>query len=108
MGYYTDYKLKVDTNDDTVLGQIAENLDEITSYDWEDLGGGEFILDGAKWYNSDKDMLEVSKLHPTVLFTLYGEGEENGDLWITYYKNGKKQHCEAIITYDEFDEEKLK
>jgi hypothetical protein len=34
-------------------------------------------------------------------------GEEGGDMWKRYYKNGKVQVANAKITYDEYDETKL-
>ena len=54
-----------------------------------------------------KDMARMSNKFPTVLFTLRGEGEKAGDLWIKYYRGGKVQGCKGIITYDDFDPSKL-
>lgn len=65
------------------------------------------MSDADKWYDHDKEMTELSLKFPETLFYLYGEGEECGDSWYTYYKNGKMQHCPAIITYDKYDESKL-
>ena len=56
----------------------------------------------------NKEMIELSLQFPNALFQLYGDGEENGDTWYTYYKNGKKQYCPAKITYDKYDENELK
>ena len=61
----------------------------------------------TKWYDFEKDMREVSKQHPNVLFELSGEGEETDDLWKAYFKDGKMQMCEARIEYDNFDEAQL-
>jgi hypothetical protein len=61
-----------------------------------------------KWYEHDKEMLAASRKFPSVLFTLSGEGEESGDFWRRYYKNGKCQEARAQIVYAEFDEGKLK
>lgn len=108
MGYYNDFKLKVNTDDDVILEQVADDLDEISTYDWEECDVGEFSLDGAKWYHHEEDMKKVSALYPDLLFTVSAVGEENGDLWKAHFKNGKMQHCPAIITYEEYDESKLK
>lgn len=61
-----------------------------------------------RWYDCDDDMKQLSSQFPEVLIKMEVEGEENGDLWINYFLNGKMQHCPAIITYDEFDTTKLK
>ena len=64
--------------------------------------------DSCKWYEHNTDMMEISKKYPNVVFVLHGEGEEAGDLWNAYYKNGKMQKCKGKITYDDFDEKELK
>jgi hypothetical protein len=53
-------------------------------------------------------MRAFSKIYPNTLFKLKGEGEEAGDVWIKYFKNGKMQSCPAKITFEEYDENKLK
>jgi hypothetical protein len=52
-------------------------------------------------------MRKVSKHYPDLVFKLSGEGEESGDVWVEYYKNGKMQRCSTKITFDEYDESKL-
>ena len=63
--------------------------------------------DECKWYNHDTEMLDLSKKFPNVIFKLHGEGEETGDIWDTYYKNGKMQHCQAEMVIAPYDESKL-
>ena len=63
--------------------------------------------DSCKWYNFEEDCKQTSKLHPNILMTLRGEGEEPGDQWIRYFLNGKMQVCQAQISYEEYDESKL-
>ena len=63
--------------------------------------------ESCKWYEHDSNMRTVSKRYPETLFVLKGEGEESGDIWIKYYMNGKVQHCEARIVFEDFDENKL-
>jgi hypothetical protein len=42
------------------------------------------------------------------VFELIGEGEEAGEMWKKYFKNGKLQTCKATITFDRYDESKLR
>lgn len=57
--------------------------------------------ESCKWYEHDTDMIEMSKDFPNVLFKLHGEGEEVGDIWDSYYLNGKSQDHKAKIMIDE-------
>ena len=60
------------------------------------------------WRTDEPEMLQFSKRFPDVLFIMNCESSEDGfGIWRDYYKNCKKQHCEANITFDEFDESKL-
>lgn len=102
MGYYTNFELSF-TNLDCSEAELIADLDEVTGYTWSD----SFYLGSAKWYGSNDNMREISKKHPDTLFMLSAEGEEQGDLWKAYFKNGKMQMCAAIITFAPFDETKL-
>lgn len=99
MGYYTRFELEVKEKIDYDVDYKKE-ISEITDY-------GSCFDDEIKWYNYEKDMKKYSKQYPDTLFVLIGEGEEYGDIWKTYFKNGKMQKCNAQITYDEYDESKL-
>lgn len=63
--------------------------------------------DMVKWYDCIEDMKKVSTLFPNVTIEIHGEGEENGDLWNAYFKNGKAVVYRAEIIYPEFNEEDL-
>ena len=107
MGYYTRFKLE--TNDPEVMEELLKK--EIRSYGETfdylfDIDGDSY--DSYKWYDHELDMKEVSKGFPGVLFTLKGEGEEAGDLWVKYFKDGKMQSCPAKIVFDSYDESKLR
>ena len=96
MPYYTTYKLTV--------------KDGGTDYEQlviKELGHNPFVSP-CKWYNFAGEMKKLSKKHPKVLFEITGEGEEALDLWRAYFKGGKMQICEAIVTYDSFDEAQMK
>jgi len=69
-----------------------------------------FAISGEKciWETHEKDLRKFSKKHEDFVFSLYGQGEDVPDIWIKYFKNGKMQYCPANITFDNFDEEKLK
>jgi hypothetical protein len=96
MGYYTNYTLTTDSYVD-----LKYLLDAETGYDWEYFRSeNKYFLDGVKWYSNHEDMIKISKKCPSCLFTLHGEGEESGDLWYTYYKNGEFQEAKAVITYE--------
>lgn len=60
------------------------------------------------WSKQDEHMCKFSLQYPDIMFSISGEGQQTNDTWITYYKNGKMQHCPAIVTYDDYDESKLK
>ena len=64
--------------------------------------------DATKWYDHDEDCAEMSKKFPGVVFKLHGEGEQSGDIWDAYYKDGLCQICRAKLIFPEFDQTKLK
>lgn len=121
MGYYTRFTLttnnnKYKTSDIAYYMKKASHESEKYypfEYELDDYLFNESISDlemksdQCKWYEHHEEMVELSKHFPETVFCLYGDGEENGDTWYTYYKNGKSQHCPAKITYDEYDESKL-
>ena len=102
MGYYTQHEL-------VITG--TKNLEEVEKIENEifEMSGVSYLFnDECKWYEHDEDMKKISLKYPDYIFELYGDGEEYGDLWKTYYKNGKMQGCLAKIRYDDFDVTKLK
>jgi hypothetical protein len=108
MGYYTYHTLDIKnySAEEFDKNQIIEALLENEEMEYalgHDLSGGE----SCKWYDHDKDMCEFSALYPGVLFIMYGEGEESGDIWVCYFLNGKYQYEKAQITYNEFNPNKL-
>lgn len=105
MGCYTCHKIIVDGKaDEAIIEELRHSCEQ-----------AEFALkpDGtcaqeSKWYDADEHLKAFSLKHPEKVFCLHGEGEEPADIWNTYYKNGKMQHCPAIITFESYDENKLK
>ena len=104
MGYYTRHELEVqddrsyERNGDLV--DHEERITEITDYQFN------VFDDEIKWYDHEKDMRKYSKMFPKATFIVSGVGEEDGDYWKEYYKNGKMVRCKGDmkITYEPFDE----
>lgn len=108
MGYYTAYSLdtfKSAKDISEILGNLPDGEFEDLRYAIDEYGE---VAMSCKWYEHEKDMKKLSLMHPDIVFELCGKGEEQGDSWKKYFKNGKVQVCEAQITYPPFDENKLK
>lgn len=95
MGYYTRYDISNNSP------EVKQAINEISGYN-------DVECDEIKWYQHKDHCTQVSKMFPDELITVDGEGEEQGDQWRAYYKDGKSQYCKAIITFEPFDESKLK
>ena len=112
MGYYTHYDLT------TVQGNLSpEQMEQVKQFlSWSawlvSEGDAGFPLSTVleerhKWYEHDEDMLALSREYPGVTFCLSGEGEDQGDVWKKYYRDGKMQECRQQMTMPEFDPEAL-
>ena len=109
MGYYTYYNLNVRGIKSfeefaelktSMLGK-KDNIRQIIGYALDEgyyNNNGEASFAGndcVKWYDHDEDMIALSKQFPDMTFQLNGDGENQGDLWETYYKNGESEDCRA-------------
>lgn len=103
MGYYTSHELEVIEGDNSLIGEFINTCEE-AEYALEENGDS---AQSCKWYSHEQDMKSFSLKHPEVLFMLRGEGEENGDAWKEYYRNGKIQVCKAVLAFPEFNESLL-
>lgn len=92
MGYYTRYELTATPDNDEIWDAVKTNKN--INYAVGDQGNSG---EECKWYDNEKDMVEFSKKFPDITFCLHGEGEETGDIWNKYFRNGKKQICKAEI-----------
>ena len=63
-------------------------------------------LEPSTWYSHQEELREFSHKYPTVLFELYGIGEE-GEMWVEYHINGRMQKSVGTVTYEAFDVNKL-
>lgn len=92
MGYSTDYN-------------ITSNSQEIQEAIEKESGYGYF--QDITWYKWKDDVKTVSLQFPDTVIEISGNGEEYGDIWKAYIKNGKAFVAEAKLVFEEFDESKL-
>jgi len=107
MGYYTHYELKT-PDTDMVKCRLCGTFVQV-DYKVEisqEIGYNPFDEE-CKWYSHEKDMRKFSLLYPDVLFTLNGEGEESGDIWVEYYLHGKMQREKIKIQLSDFNVDML-
>lgn len=101
MGYNTYYSLYVNgVEDENHEGEHELALSKMADH--------HVFEEDCRWYEHEADLREYSAKFPDLLFELRGVGEGILDAWTKYFKNGKMQHCPAKVTYDDFDESKLK
>lgn len=107
MGYYTNYALSWDPPENAIIPnlskKIAKYIDSVVGC--EDANEYDIYIGEAKWYNHMDDMYTLSKEFPTVLFHLWGDGDESDDLWEDHWQNGMVHHCCAEIP--PFDRKKM-
>ena len=99
MGYYTQYNLHINPSPSQELldFEVYETrIEELLDEGFND-----------KWYDHDEDMLNLSLSFPEYVFILDGEGEESGDVWRSFYKNGKDYTWRLDYELPDFEEEKL-
>ena len=108
MGYCTTYSLEF-KKENKGLDITAEEFRSIQRF-FEDKNVMDYAFDydfesnnEVKWYDHDEHMLELSKLMPSIIFTLSGEGEDSGDIWKKYYLRGKCQLEKADLSIKPFD-----
>lgn len=96
MGYYTRYELEVKEGNSYLMAkkmlEECDNSDRFYAFeetledfveDLDEKAGNDFSLSlesggESKWYEHEEDMKFLSQQFPDILFTLHGEGEENG------------------------------
>lgn len=105
MGYQTAYELYVLGTDDSE--KIIKDLRESCSSAKDSIDEFGNYFSSEKWYDHEKDMKEFSKKYPKIVFKLEGIGDERGDFWHKYFKNGKVQVCEGEIVYPPYRESEL-
>lgn len=105
MGYYSNFKLEIyhPDNEDIIADLRGHNEDAHKAL--QDDGN---TNEPTKWYDMDKDMKEFSKKYPDALFEMHREGESGGDDQCNYYfQNGRSQVCWVILSFPDYDPDKM-
>ena len=103
MGYYTSHELDVVEGDYSLIVKLRDECED-AQYALDCNGD---TYQSCKWYGHETDMKRFSEKHPEALFKLSGEGEESGDIWDEYYRDGKVQVCKARIVKPVFNPDLL-
>lgn len=92
MGYNTSYSLEVrnlpeGVDPDEVIRRLRE-WNEWALWCLDECG---MAYEDGKWYDSFEDLTEFSSREENkdVLFILRGEGDEPGDIWKAFFRNGE-------------------
>jgi hypothetical protein len=110
MGYITRFSLSTikgpvltDEKEKEIANELAKILYNDTS-DHPPLYFDDILEESMKWYECSADMKRISKMYPDYTFLLEGEGEDSGDMWREFFKNGMSKRIKARVVFDDFDE----
>lgn len=111
MAYLTYYSMQLPKGKDWTVEMKEKLISLDTGYfhnirDVDDLIYND-TYDIWSWYDHEEDMSKLSESFPNELFALYGRGEDNEE-WIKYFKDGKSQTVYGVVSFDPYDESKLK
>lgn len=104
MGYMTRYKLIALTNTVKVSDEkIIQALAVINprEFDPRDVSLEDLFEEPCKWYDCEEDMTKLSAEFPQCTFILWAVGEEQGDVWKYYFKDGKHQRIKARLIFND-------
>lgn len=108
MGYCTKFKIKAiypPSEGPEYLSDLSIDAAYIEHDEFEEHNDC-FFLDmeePTKWYDCHEDMVELSKKYPKAVFIMDGEGEEQGDVWRTFFFDGKHYSWQAPDPCEERD-----
>ena len=98
MGYYTNYSISIAHGSTDIIEDLRDMLEKDSAYHFVIEDDLIYTEDAVKWYAHGDDMKEISKHFPDVVILVEGDGEEDGDLWREYWKNGECEGMRAEIT----------
>lgn len=106
MGYLTLFEITYSEKTKEIKKYAKELSDENINNDGFYYNDEDYVT----WYHYERDMLQLSKEFPDVLMTVKGQGEDDDDRWIQYFKGGKytnQKMATITIVYDEYNENDL-
>lgn len=101
MGYYTEFNLKTMSKN---MAPVREFCSSINRYGL-DIDGD--TSESMKWYEHEDEIGKFSKKYPIEIFVLTGKGENEGDHWVKYFKNGQVHKGTVTIVLSPFKESEL-
>lgn len=105
MGYYTEHELTIESVQvEEILGQLDEKEFEVL---FESINYDGSFKNRTNWEGMHDEMKKISLKFPELTLSLWGQGDEPDDQWVTYYKAGKMQYVHAEIKFEPFDENLL-
>lgn len=124
MGYYTQFTIQIfDKNgkdltdeiqdeseiDDILLSldKYPESMKSLVSELKQDSFYGLLSEQACKWYDHEEVLTELSKKYPKFVFRLFGNGEEQGDMWMKYFYNGKVSFVQPSLQWPDFSIEEF-
>jgi hypothetical protein len=107
MGYLTNYTLVAYTDESNIKNiweDVCKLYEGLFEEDTPDNTVNPYVIsvvgsDAVKWYDHGIDMTKLSEKYPTVKFELYGEGEEQGDIWKKIFLGGKMKYLLAELVW---------
>lgn len=105
MGYYSNFRLKVNHPDaEDIIADLRDNNEDAHKA-LQDNGDTQ---EPTKWYEWIRDIKKFSKKYPDVLFEMFREGESGGDDQCIYYiQNDRMQECWVELKFPDFDPDKM-
>ena len=107
MGYNTEYILEADERVDEIKEFVEAEMDTYYSKVIIEMLDGN-ISPPMKWYCHVKDLHQLTRKFPGVLFTLTAYGEDPGDTWIEYALRSEVRHGKAKISFPSIRECEVK
>lgn len=108
MGYYTSFAVALNPNEfpdrpalDRALQNLAVCIKTASRYTLEIYQDSCYCteqcpmltpVDEIKWYDHEDDLKSWTYLNLGITVALYGQGENFGDRWIKYFRNGTFWH----------------